>query len=49
MAIGHLTIPLSMINIRLENFRPMIFQCFDEVADFIAGQMLYALLIFSHV
>ena len=40
MAVGHLTIRLYKINIRPENFRPMIFQCFGEAADLIVGQTL---------
>ena len=44
MAVSHLTIRRYKINIRPENFRPMIFQCFGEAADLIVGQMLYLLL-----
>ena len=40
MAVGHLTIRRYKINIRPENFRPMIFQLFGEAADLIVGQML---------
>ena len=40
MAVGHLTIRRYKINIRPENFRPMIFQWFGEAADLIVGQML---------
>ena len=40
MAVGHLKIRRYEINIRPENFRPMIFQWFGEAADLIVGQML---------
>ena len=40
MAVGYLTIRRYKINIRPENFRPMIYQWFGEAADLIVGQML---------
>ena len=40
MAVGHLIIRRYKINIRPENFRPIIFQWFGKAADLIVGQML---------
>ena len=46
MAVGHLTIRQYKINIRPENFRPMILQWFGEAADLIVGEMLCPTIIF---